>query len=181
VLARGYKKYDISAMGQFDVSLLLNQYVSAEQANSLTPQWRGGYYWAARAAKGQDKSNNTPVDTASIAMVYVSRWAGPEAASQFAGAYAAGLTKRYRTVQKLTVAAILPDKPPAGGSEPAPNAADNGPAALTEPTTFTTEEGPVIIVPSGNMLVITESFDPETAGKIRDAVLKGSDHGPIIQ
>lgn len=172
--AQSYKKHDVGSVGEFDVLVLLDQYGSPEDAKSLSPQWRGGYYWAARVPQPSGKPDkDPPQDTASIAIAYVSRWSRPEAASRFAAIYASGLPKRYKSVRKLTAASFNPDRRPP--TAPAQSGSEIG-SALTESVTFLTEEGPVVITPSGSMVVITEGFDPATAAKIRDAVLKPLSH-----
>ncbi|MFB3915452.1 MAG: hypothetical protein ACE14M_01900 [Terriglobales bacterium] len=172
-LAHGYKKYDMGVVGQFDVSLLLDQYGSPEDSKSLSPHWRGGYYWAARIPQPGIADKKASQDPASIAIVYISRWSRAEAASRFASIYAAALPKRYHSVQKLTPASFSSESGDPGGR--AQSALQNG-DELTEQLTFLTEEGPVIITPAGNTVVITESVDSATAVKIRDAVVKQLNH-----
>ena len=45
---KSYDRFDIGAMGEFDVALLMDQYVGPERSKRLYPEWRGGYYYAAR-------------------------------------------------------------------------------------------------------------------------------------
>ncbi len=45
---KDYLKFDMGAMGEFDVAILVEQYAGAELAKRLYPEWRGGYYYAAR-------------------------------------------------------------------------------------------------------------------------------------
>ena len=43
-----YIKFDIGAMGEFDVAVLIEQYAGKKLSDQLYPAWRGGYYYAAR-------------------------------------------------------------------------------------------------------------------------------------
>src|SRR4029077_14815128 len=45
---KNYQKFDIGAMGEFDVAVLIEQYAGKESSKRLYPEWRGGYYYAAR-------------------------------------------------------------------------------------------------------------------------------------
>ena len=51
---KGYYRFDIGAIGEFDVAVLVEQYAGGDEARELYPHWRGGYYFAGRP-KG-DKS-----------------------------------------------------------------------------------------------------------------------------
>src|SRR5206468_11986811 len=95
--------------GEFDVSVLLEQFSGEKISLKLAPEWRGGAYYAARifsdnksAADGDAKSDtpkNIEPKTSSIALLYLSRWATPDAAQRFAGEYAKSLAKRYKSVK----------------------------------------------------------------------------------
>ena len=67
---KAYEPFDIGAMGEFDVDILIEQYAGQKTAAALYPSWRGGYYFAGRPK--QDKS-------APISVLYVSRWSTPAA------------------------------------------------------------------------------------------------------
>ena len=53
-ISRAMSVFDIGAMGEFDVAVLVEQYAGGDEARELYPHWRGGYYFAGRP-KG-DKS-----------------------------------------------------------------------------------------------------------------------------
>jgi hypothetical protein len=149
-LAKDYNKFDVGSMGEFDVALLVDQYAGVDPSKALYPKWRGGYYYAARP-KGDE--------AASLALLYVSRWASPESAAEFAAIYARYLKKRYHSV-----------RPVALGSEKAPDLTDNL-KTLTGNREWLTEDGDVVIDVQGDMVFVTESFDDVTSGKLREAVL----------
>jgi hypothetical protein len=43
---KGYDAFDIGAMGEFDVDVLVEQYAGRDEAGTIYPEWRGGYYFA---------------------------------------------------------------------------------------------------------------------------------------
>ena len=45
---KDYIKFDIGGMGEFDVAVLVEQYAGKKLSERLYPEWRGGYYYAAR-------------------------------------------------------------------------------------------------------------------------------------
>ncbi len=86
---KDYQKFDIGAMGEFDVAVLIEEYVGKPASKRLCTEWRGGYYYAARPK----------VDaSAPLSLLYVSRWSSPEKAAEFAGIYATSLKRRYKKV-----------------------------------------------------------------------------------
>ena len=82
--------FDIGAMGEFDVDVLVEQYAGRDEAAAMYPEWRGGYYFAGKP-KG-DKS-------APIGVLYVSRWSSAAKAAEFAAVYAKSLAERYQKRQ----------------------------------------------------------------------------------
>lgn len=145
---KNYERFDIGAVGEFDVAILVDQYAGTNASHDLYPHWRGGYYYAARP-KG-DLS-------APLALLYVSRWASAENATEFAAVYARSLTKRYNR---------------ASGE----NGKDSLPlqnlATLSGTHTWLTEEGPVVIAVAGNTVLITEGVDPLTTETLEQEVLR---------
>jgi hypothetical protein len=83
---KNYERFDVGAVGEFDVAVLIDQYAGAETSNKLYPHWRGGYYYAVRP-KGDP--------AAPLGLLYVSRWSNAERAADFAAIYAKALAKRY--------------------------------------------------------------------------------------
>src|SRR5258708_14044512 len=41
---KDYIKFDIGAMGEFDVAVLIQQYAGKKPAEEMYPEWRGGYF-----------------------------------------------------------------------------------------------------------------------------------------
>ena len=152
VLGKSWQKVDVGAVGEFDVSVMVEQYASEEVARQVWPQWRGGYYYAAHQKKA-------PVE--SLALLYLSQWAEPEQATKFAGIYTQSLKKKYKQVQAV------------GGSQPVPPGASAGvQVSIADATTqWNTENGPVFVEPHGKFVLVMEGFDDATAARLRDAVL----------
>jgi hypothetical protein len=142
----------VGAVGEFDVSVMVEQYASEEVARQVWPQWRGGYYYAARLKSASAES---------LSLVYLSQWAVPEQATKFAGIYAQSLKKKYKQAQA------------AGGSRPAsPQASAGVRVSIADATTqWNTEDGPVFVEPHGQFVLVMEGFDAATAAKLRAAVL----------
>jgi hypothetical protein len=140
---KAYDAFDIGAMGEFDVDVLVEQYDGREEAASIYPAWRGGYYFA-----GRPKADKT----APLAVLYVSRWATPSKAAEFAAVYAKSLAQRYRKRQPLG-----PDSKPAEDAPPADSW-----RTLRGRHSWLTEEGVVLIEVRGDTLLISEGLDDET-------------------
>ncbi len=145
-LKKDYEPYDAGAVGELDVNILLKIYSEEAVANHLASEWRGGAYYAAgrRQSKPTDKNS-----TGHIGLYYISKWSTSIAAREFARIYGAALADRYRQLQRAQ--------------------ADSSRPGLDK---FISADGPIFIQQTGNMVVISESFDPDTANKLIDAGLK---------
>ena len=152
LLGKDYERYDVGSVGEFDVSVLLEQFSGEKISLKLAPEWRGGAYYAAgivhndkppAGSETKTKSKNEEPSTADIALLYLSRWATPDAAERFAGEYAKGLAKRYKSVK-----------------------------AEAAESRWMTDEGLVVIETQGNQVLVLESFDPTMAEKLRVAVFQ---------
>jgi hypothetical protein len=138
---KDYEKFDIGAMGEFDVAVLIEQYAGKKASDKLYPEWRGGYYYAAHP-KGNP--------SAPLGLMYISRWASAETASEFAGIYAASLTKRYKKLEKI-------DQPQSA-------------ANLQRRQAWNTEEGAVVIEQQGDKVLVTESLQDATTETLKKEV-----------
>ncbi|MDP9161160.1 MAG: hypothetical protein M3O09_13155 [Acidobacteriota bacterium] len=132
----GYERFDIGAMGEFDVSILIEQYAGRKAASDLYPQWRGGYYYAAKP-KGKP--------SAPLGLLYLSRWSNAESASKFAAIYAKALSQRYQQISEVSET-----------GRSSSSSSDFNNLALR---VWTTEEGPVVIDVEGENVLVTEGFD----------------------
>ncbi|MFY9562381.1 MAG: hypothetical protein WAQ52_19280 [Terriglobales bacterium] len=144
---KGYDRFDIGAIGEFDVAVLVEQYAGEDEARELYPHWRGGYYFAGRP-KG-DKS-------APLGVLYVSRWSSPEKAAEFAAVYAKSLAQRYQRPRALGAdGKVADDAPPVDSWR-----------TLRGRHAWLTEEGPVVIEVRGDAILISESLDDETSKRV---------------
>ena len=144
---KGYEPFDIGAMGEFDVDVLVEQYAGREEATAIYPEWRGGYYFA-----GKPKANKA----APIGVLYVSRWSSAAKAAEFAAVYAKSLAKRYQ--KQLALGAdgkVADDAPPVDSWR-----------RLRGRHSWLTEEGVVMIEVRGDAVLISESLDEETTKKV---------------
>lgn len=137
-----YDRFDVGAIGEFDVSMLLAQYADLKVSGELSPHWRGGYYYSA-----YPKHNpNAP-----LGLLYVSRWSSAETAAQFAAIYAKSLVKRYQHLQA----------DPDTGSLDLTTLQN-----LTGAHTWNTEEGPVVINVNGDTVIVTESLNQQVTQEL---------------
>jgi hypothetical protein len=99
-----------------------------------------------------------PSATRDVALVYASRWESPETAERFARFYAGAVAKRYSSA-KVVADWQKSTKP-------------TDPVLSTE---ILTEEGPVIVEQlPGNIVFVSESFDPVASVRVREAVLRAT-------
>ena len=144
-----YDTFDIGAIGEFDVDVLVEQYAGREAAETMYPAWRGGYYFAGRQ-KG--------MKTGPLGVLYVSRWATPAKAAEFAAIYAKSLAKRYDKRQALEGdGKVAEDAPPAESWR-----------TLGGRHAWMTEEGAVVIEVRGDQVLVSESLDDETTKRVEE-------------
>src|SRR3984957_4796893 len=144
---KDYVKFDIGAIGEFDVAVLIEQYSGKKLSDQIYPEWRGGYYYASRA-KGDV--------AAPLGLMYASRWSSAAKASEFAEIYARALQQRYKKVEEVSE----PSSP-----KTAKDKDQDGKIkieALNGRHAWTTEEGAVVIEEHGDTVLVCESLDAST-------------------
>jgi hypothetical protein len=156
---KDYQKFDIGAMGEFDVSILIEQYAGKPAAKRLYPEWRGGYSYA---AKPKSASKSEPARP--LGLLYVSRWSSTDKAAEFAAIYARSLKQRYKKATEL--GDVEPEKS-TEGSDPEVD-------LLKGRHTWTTEDGPVVIEQQGDTVFVSESLDPGTTATLEGEVFADS-------
>ena len=137
-----YQPYDIGVMGELDVRILTELFGGPDMAAMLTPQWKGGLYYAVQSRKAVTPAQQS--STASVALLYLSAWRSEGAAREFAKLYARELSKKYSNVVRDPTAETSSDEQVYNGSE-----------------------GQVLIVRQGKQVFVSESFDPTTARKLQ--------------
>src|SRR5260370_2861072 len=143
-------------MGEFDVVVLIEQYAGKELSKRLYPEWRGGYYYAARPKADA---------AAPLALLYVSRWSSAEKASEFAAIYARSLGQRYKKAEAVG---------DSSSDKAAPQNPEDKSDALKGRQTWSTEEGTVEIEEQGNTVMVSESIDPATTQVLEKEVFGGA-------
>ena len=151
---KDYERFDVGAIGEFDVNVLAEQYAGQEAAKRIYPNWRGGWYY----------SVHTKTDSAgTLGLVFVSKWASPRWAEEFAAIYARGVQQRYKNVEA-----------PAGSDLPADLKKLE---SLGGDHTWNTGDGPVVIDVKGDTMLVTESLVPAITDDFRRSVLgTGQEH-----
>jgi hypothetical protein len=154
---KDYQKFDIGAMGEFDVAVLIEQYAGKRLSKQMYPEWRGGYYYA---AKSKPDPHSDVVVAAPLGLLYVSRWSSADKAAEFAGIYARSLKQRYKKVE-------------AAGDPVPDHAVPNDDAKvdlLKGRHTWTTEDGTVVIEEQGDTVFVSESLDAATTSSLEKEV-----------
>jgi hypothetical protein len=137
-----YQPYDIGVMGELDVRILTELFGGPDAAAMLTPQWKGGVYYAVQSRKAVTPEQQAA--TSSVALLYLSAWRSEGTANEFAKLYGRELNKKYSGVVRDPASESSADEQVYNGSE-----------------------GPVLIVRQGNQVFISESFDMTTARKLQ--------------
>jgi hypothetical protein len=154
ILSDKYTVYDTGGVGELDVRALLKTYGNRKEADVLAGSWQGGAYVAFRRTV---KPAADALTTADLSLLYVSRWKSPASADRFAHIYAAAIAQRYQSATPQTVTSCAGAKCPVFAVQ------------------ILTEEGPVIVQQwADNTVLVSESFDQMTAGKLVDAVREGN-------
>jgi hypothetical protein len=151
---KNYEKFDIGAMGEFDVAVLIEQYAGKALSKRLCPAWRGGYYYAAKP-----KPSNA---AAPLGLLYVSRWSSADTAVEFAEIYSRSLKQRYKRADEIVDAAA--------GAPRNDSKAD----VLEGRHVWTTEEGAVVIEEKGDTVFVSESLDAATTATLEKEVFGAS-------
>jgi hypothetical protein len=148
---KDYIKFDIGAMGEFDVAVLVEQYAGKELSKRLYPEWRGGYYYAARPKNDL---------TAPLGLLYVSRWSSAEKAAEFAGIYARSLGQRYKKAEEVRDSS----------SASADRTQERKVELLQGRHAWTTDEGAVVIEQRDDTVLVSESLDAATTQTLEKEV-----------
>jgi hypothetical protein len=143
---KNYERFDIGAIGEFDVAVLAEQYAGEDASRKIYPDWRGGYYYSVHP-KGNPAGP--------LGLMFVSRWSSAKAAARFAAIYARGLQQRYNNVE----------------ANPHSDLDLKKLETLSGDYTWLTEEGPVVIAVKNDTILVTESLDPAITEQFRRAVL----------
>ena len=142
LLEADYQPYDIGVMGELDVRILTELFGGPEEAAMLTPQWKGGLYYAVQSRKARTAEQQAA--TSSVALLYLSAWRSEAAATEFAKLYGRELSKKYSGVVR-----------------------DPASESTSTEQVYNGSEGPVLIVRQGKQVFVSESFDLTMARKLQ--------------
>jgi hypothetical protein len=149
-----YVPYDVGVMGEFDVEILTELFGGPEIASALAPAWNGGIYYAAQrksAITAEEKQS-----TASIGLLYESKWKNEDSARSFVRVYAGQLPRKY-----------------SGLARRKQDEADENEQV------YTTNEGDVLLSQSGTGVFVSEGFPLELARKLRDLIASVQSNAPL--
>ena len=154
LIDKDYTPYDVGVMGEFDVRILTELFGGEQIATALTPEWKGGIYYAAQRKSAV--TDEQKASTASIGLLYYSKWKNEDSAGTFLHVYAAELARKYSGLVRRT-------KDEADESE----------------QIYTTNEGDVLLTISGAGVFVSEGFPLELARKLRDSVISVQSDAPL--
>ena len=149
-----YTPYDIGVMGELDVRILTELFGGREIAAALAPAWAGGVYYAAQRKAAVTEAEKE--STASIGLLYYSRWRNADSARSFLRVYAAQIPRKYSGVARRPQ-----DEADAGEQ------------------IYSTSEGDVLLSISGEGVFISEGFELPLARKLRDQIVNAQPSGPL--
>src|SRR5579871_1120553 len=149
-----YTPYDLGVMGELDVRILAELFGGREIADALAPAWNGGVYYAAQRKSAVTDAQKE--STASIGLLYSSRWKNPDSARTFLRIYSAQIPRKYSGVVRRS-------KDELDDSE----------------QVYSTNEGDVYLSISGAGVFVSEGFDLALARKLRDRIQSVQSGAPL--
>ena len=140
----GYEPYDVGVMGELDVRMTAELFGGRPLAEALAPEWNGGVYYAGqrRSATGAEKDT-----TASIAILYSSRWKNADSAHSFMDVFEEELPRQYDGLKRRKTDEVDDNE-----------------------RVYSTKEGDVLLTLKDNTVWVSEGFELPLARKLRDSV-----------
>ncbi|HEV2710826.1 MAG TPA: hypothetical protein VGU67_11470 [Edaphobacter sp.] len=154
LLEAEYTPYDVGVMGELDVRMLTELFGGQQMATALAPAWAGGVYYAAQRKSAVIEAEKE--STASIALLYYSRWKNADSARSFLRVYASEIPRKYSGV-------VRREKDEADGDE----------------QVYSTSEGDVLLSISREGVFVSEGFELPLARKLRDQIVSAQPEGPL--
>ncbi|HEY6252662.1 MAG TPA: hypothetical protein VI685_22115 [Candidatus Angelobacter sp.] len=152
VLADKYEVVDSGGLGELDVRSMIKQYANTRLAENISSGWRGSAFLLVKRKQVPTSS----ATTADVALIYVSAWSSSSMAQHFARFYADGVSKRY--AQAVPASAACQEH-----------------GCHMDSYQFNTEEGFVNIeCRPNNLVLVTESFEPDTVLAVNAEILKAN-------
>ncbi len=154
----GYDPYDVGVMGELDVRMTAELFGGKPLAEALAPQWDGGVYYAAQRKSASVAEKDT---TASLGLLYSSRWKDENSAQIYFEVFQEELPRQYDGLKRRKT----------------DEKDDNE-------RVYSTSEGDVLLTLEGKSVWVSEGFELATARKLRDAVDAANaplGQGPLMQ
>jgi phosphopantetheinyl transferase (holo-ACP synthase) len=148
-----YDVFDSGSIGELDLRALLWQFGTRTFAEELSKSWEGGSYVTFK------HKNANASSTADVAVLYVSRWSSSQAAQRFVKFYTNALAKRYQSAAPEQEDVCTRD------------CAQSSARVNTEEGLVTIQQWP------DNTIVVSESFDKDTAARLNAAVHQAGQKG----
>jgi len=142
--AAGYEPYDVGVMGELDVRITAELFGGRPLAEALAPNWDGGIYYAAQKKNATAAEKST---TASLGLMYASKWKNEDSARSFFTVFEEELPRQYDGLKRRK-------SDEADDSE----------------RVFSTNEGDVLLTLKDDNVWVSEGFDLKLARQMRDAV-----------
>jgi hypothetical protein len=150
----GYEPYDVGVMGELDVRMTAELFGGRPLAEALAPEWDGGVYLAAQRKNASEQEKQT---TASVALLYSSRWKNEDSARSFFEVFDQEMPRQYDGLKRRQ----------------ADEADENE-------RVYTTREGDVLLTLKGSSVWVSEGFEVALARKMRDSVDAAQGRGPVL-
>ena len=151
----GYEPYDVGVMGELDVRMTAELFGGKPLAEALAPNWDGGVYYAAQRKNATEAQKQT---TASLALLYDSRWRNPDSALSFFHVFEQELPRQYDGLKRR----------PADETD-------------ADERVYSSNEGDVLLRREGSRVWVSEGFELPLARKLRAMVDGAQGTGPVMQ
>src|ERR1039457_1004307 len=147
-----YAPYDVGVMGEIDVRILTELFGGEQIADALAPAWNGGIYYAAqrRSAVTEEARGST----ASIGLLYESKWKNEDSARSFLRVYAGELPRKYSGLVRR-----------------------KQDEADSDEQVYTTNEGDVLLSQSDPRVFVSEGVPLGLARKVPDRLMSAQPAG----
>lgn len=149
-----YTPYDVGVMGELDVRILTELFGGRQMAAALTPAWDGGLYYAAQRKSAV--TAEAQASTASIGLLYYSRWKNEDSARSFLRIYAAQLPRKYSSVVRRKKDETDEDE-----------------------QVYSTNEGDVLLSIFGRNVFVSEGFELPLARRLGVSIHAAQSEGPL--
>ena len=151
----GYDPYDVGVMGELDVRMTAELFGGKPLAEALAPNWDGGIYYAAQRRSATAAQKDT---TASVALLYESRWRNDDSARSFFRVFDEELPRQYDGLKRRQTDETSEDE-----------------------RVYSTNEGDILLRREGSRVWVSEGFELPLARKLRAAVDGAQGSGPVMQ